>query len=272
LQTLDFVTSIFIALSSAALLLYLVCHLRPQLVSPHVSIPDVFLLRWNIGREAFELQTALYSVFHRSVVDDVCHHFLTLDQLAWAALAYHFGGAAGLLGLALLALLQAATFGERAIVGMMAAVWGLIAAATVWLAAALGPDLAVTAEAVLLTSAMLRVLGHAFEPLPPLVGDSSLNFTPMRLRQRFPVTFVLGWVAEFASGLPFRLYASQVYLMALRFGFEPRSGLTLARLRELSGLLGTYGFAAWPTTRAMFPWHPACADPASTKAYSGAPR
>jgi hypothetical protein len=249
--------AMFAAICMAAAVLFVVCHLRPRLAAPYVSMPYVFQWRWNVGVRAFDMQTAIYAVFHRNLLDDLLHHLLTLDQICWAILAYAAGGVPALGVLATVVIIQAVTFGERGLVAMLAVAWVIFGAAAMAVHAELGESAGTLAMAVLLASPLLRVLGHAAEPQPPLIGDNqSLRFTRFRWHPKLIPTGPIAWVAEFASGLPFRLFASQMHLMAQRFGFRPRRTISLEDARKLARQLAAGGWESWALTREMFAWHP----------------
>ncbi len=251
---------LFTALCVATVALYVVAHYRPRWLTPTVSIPYVFELKRNVGPESYAFQTAIYVVFHRSLFDDICHHFLTLDQVAWAVLAYAWGGWPGLAVMIVLAIVQASTFGENVLTGLVAASWALFAALAVWLVGLLGEHAALVGMATVVASAGLRVIGHAGEPLPPLVGRDTLAFHPLKITVSSVATGFAGWVAEFASGIPYRLFPPQLALMAMRFGWKPTKTPTLAEFEALGAKLGREGWASWPTTRALYAWHPEAAQ------------
>jgi hypothetical protein len=133
----------------------------------------------------------------------------------------------------------------------------IFGAAALAVDAALGDSAKTLAMTVLLVSPLLRVLGHTAEPQPPLIGDNkSLRFTRFRWHPKLIPTAPIAWVAEFASGLPFRLFACQVHLMAQRFGFRPRRTISLQDARKLARQLAAGGYESWALTREMFAWHP----------------
>jgi hypothetical protein len=241
---------------------YVVCHVRPRLLASHVSVPHVFQLRWNVGPRAFELQTAMYVVFHRSRFGDACHHALVVDQLAWAMLAYAVGGLPGVAVLVAIVIAQAISFGERALVAMLAVTWVVLGGLAIGVSIALGSTAILAAELALVGSALVRVLGHAAEPVPPLVGDETMNFTPIGFRPRYVITFLVAIVAEFCAGLPFRIFASQVYLVGQRLGVRARRVPSLTEMQAIATRLGRHGWGAWELTRPLFAWHPSCRDTA----------
>lgn len=257
------VHAVFLVMLAATGVLYALAHVAPQTLVGFISVPWVFQWRRNLGQRAFELQTALYAVFHRNLFDDVCHHFLVIDQLAWLVLAHAVAGVPGLVVVTLLAVLQSLTFRERGLTTILAVVWVVLVAAAWGLVGLLGESGVMTAEVALLASALLRAIGHAGEPLPPLVGDDSLQFSPVRVRPRLVLVGAVGWVAEFASGVPFRLFASQVHLMAQRFGFEPKHAPSLAEMEDAARVMGTKGWGGHELTREFFAEHAAATQPAA---------
>lgn len=250
----------FVALCTGTVLLYVVAHVRPSLVEAHVSIPYVFEVKRNFGAPSFDFQTAIYAVFHRSLFDDVCHHFLVFDQVAWAVVAYAFTGWAGVAVLAAIAIGQALSTGERGLTAAITVCWAGFAALGAWLSGRFGADATAIAELELVGSAVLRVIGHAAEPLPPLVAGETLKFHSLRFRPSLALTFFAGCIAEFASGIPGRLFAPQLDLMLQRFGFRPARTISLADAKARAEELGRDGWLGWEVTRALYANHPAAAE------------
>ena len=243
----------FLCLLVAALIFYCVCELRPWLLRSFVSVPEVFRLAWSRGTRAMDLKTCLYLVFHRNTVDDVFHHDALADQIAWFVLAGAAGGVPALVALCIVLTLQAASFGERRLTAVLAATWLTISLLALFAVRSLGAGPAANLSILLLIAGTaLRVIGHAFEPLPPGVGHAGARFAPIRFSPAVPFIGVLGFVAEFIAGMPFYgLLASQVWLMLLRLGHHPRHLASLTGLSARTANMVRDGWAGDETTRAL---------------------
>ncbi len=200
--------------------LYVLVHIVPRALVPLNSVPWAFLVR---RASDLRYQAVLYRAFHTQRWARVSHLSLLWEQPLWFALSWVVHPVAPLVvSCVLLAL--ASTLRSPWLVVALASTW-LFSAAVGWrMIAMLGPGTTTwVAEALLVAGALLRMVGHLGEPLPPGLVDP-VRFVPMRkasLRLNIVVAPLVGLVSELAASLPFRLVVVEVLWLAERMGLAP---------------------------------------------------
>jgi hypothetical protein len=231
--------AVFLVTLALAGIFYALCYAAPRLMLRQMSTPWAFHLDRSVD---LDFQGVLYAAYHTAPLARVTHGSLALEQVAWLVVIQGWSVPVGAAVLALL-LLQAALLREPGISVAVALAWG-----GVWLLASaarssLGDASAVPiAEVVLVAGAALRMMGHASEPIPPMIATVGDRFIPMakaRIGARLPALLALGYVAEFCAGLPFRLFVVQVGWLAQRLGVRPARAMTTPSGGGRSG--------RWPT-------------------------
>jgi len=262
MNVFSLVATAFTASAAAVGLLYLLCYLGPRWAAGYLSIPYAFHVGRNFGGPGLDFQTVIYETLHRRAGNDGVHHGLVLDQIAWFTVAWLGLGWAGAGLLLAVLLVQTASFGERGLGFVLATAWLAIAVAAGllvhWVPA---PLLALGAQLTLMGSALLRVLAHGCEPVPPLVLDGTTRFRPLDLHRKLIALPFVGYVAELAAGLPFRLFPPLVHLVSQRLGLVPRARIARAEARALAAAIHHDGWEAYPVTRRLFTWVPGSSDP-----------
>jgi hypothetical protein len=112
---------------------------------------------------------------------------------------------------------------------------------------------------ILLGCGLFRVAGHIVEPLPPMIVERSDRFVPMarllEITPKAPVTFLLGFISEFASGLPFRLFVVQVSWLAQALGYRPRRVMPWAEAQRIATEIHTCGWRAYAPVKRLMTMH-----------------
>src|SRR3954470_10322772 len=137
--------SAFFATAAAVAVFYLLCYRTPRWLAGYVSVPYTFHLGLNLGGEGLDFQTVIYEAIHRRSANDLAHHGLALDQIAWFALVWHALGWPAVLVLWAALRAQTAWFGERRLTLVLALVWSAIAAVAGLLTRGLAPGTLVVA-------------------------------------------------------------------------------------------------------------------------------
>jgi nitrite reductase/ring-hydroxylating ferredoxin subunit len=156
-------------------------------------------------------------------------------------------------GVALLALVKLAqiiSYGSRRLAVLLVASWsgvGLLAWGMI-------TSLEAAAEAAMLAvigAGLWRVVGHATEPIPPGVSGSH-RFVPledMGLSPTLGASAGVGFIAETASGLPFRLFDVWAFDVASRlFGFADDRLPSRAEIDTQRSAIFDGGWGAAPAT------------------------
>jgi hypothetical protein len=218
--------AVFLVTLALAGVFYVLCYAAPRLMLRHMSMPWAFHLRKNVD---LDFQSVLYAAYHTAPFARITHGSLVIEQIAWLVAVQGWSPPLAAVVLALL-LVQAALLRERGISLAVAAAWAIVWVLAAAVRGQVGDARAVpAAEAVLVVGAAMRTLGHVTEPVPPMiaaVGDRFLPFTKARLGVRVPALLLLGYVAEFCAGLPFRCFVVQVGWLAQRLGVRPSRAMS----------------------------------------------
>jgi hypothetical protein len=230
---------------------YVATWLVPRALTRFVSIPWVFYPRHNVGDASLETQGGIYTALHQGRLARWSHHGLYVDQALWMAAAAAIAGPSGVVIVVCTLVAQALTYGDRRFALVLSITWVAYGAAGLALAAALGSDTLLVSATGVVASAAIRSLGHAVEPVPPLISSPPApRFLPYRRSGIRPLhlvpLFVVGTVAELASGLPWRLLPPMLWLTINADG--------RARSQAAARTLLEGGWDAWERTRPFFTW------------------
>jgi hypothetical protein len=237
--------AVFLATLVLAAIFYALCYAAPRLMLRQMSMPWAFHLDRSVD---LDFQSVLYAAYHTAPLARITHYTLVVEQIAWLVVmqAWSWPLAAAALGMLVV---QAALLREPGISVMVALAWGVVwvlaAAARGWAGDA---HAAPIAEIVLVACAALRMAGHIPEPVPPMVAAVGDRFVPLakaRIGLRFPVLLVLGYVAEFCAGLPFRLFVVQVGWLAQRLGVRPTRAMAWPEAVQTARAVHSLGWRAF---------------------------
>lgn len=248
----DVANEAFIVLAVAAAVLYLACYVAPGLMRRIISVPQAFHLSQNWGATGFDTQAVSYSSYHTTTLAAITHTGFVLDATAWLVLATHYLGWYGVVAILAVKTAQIVSYGEPRLAIVLGGMWvGIaVAAGAVWTFLD-DATAAMLAAATVVVMAIWRTIGHISEPVPPGVSGTS-RFVPLEdvgLRASLGVSFVVGIVAEFASGIPFRLVDVWAYDVPLRqLGFRADRLVAYLDLDRQREAIFDGGWAAAPTT------------------------
>jgi len=230
------------------------CYLAPSAMTRLISMPHAFQVGQNLGRAGLELQSVTYAAYHTHWYARMTHHGWLLDGLAWTVLGWLAFGPWVVVALVAWAAWQGRSFGEPLFTAALVTLWittGLAAFAVLTLA---GPELALASSACsLLAGAVWRVTGHVVEPVPPGIVDNDrfARLADVPLQPRIIRAALLGLIAEFAAGLPYRLGVFWVYRRLLGLGWQPTHQIDGATIAAQSDAAHLGGWAAAPATRSV---------------------
>ncbi len=243
---------IFWATAVAAVLFFIACYILPGPMTSLVSMPTAFRIDKNLGIESLEMQSVTYASYHTNWFSNTTHAGFIVDGLAWYVLLWHFTGPVGVLLLLAWQVYQARSYRERVFTVGLVITWGAIALGAYFAIQSLG-----SAEAVLLSMyglvamGLWRFVGHVAEPVPPDVAGNT-KFARMQdvdLSPKILVTMVLGYIAEFAAGLPFRLLNFWVYSVLVKvFKFDPEITIDLTAIETQRDQIHKQGWSGAPST------------------------
>lgn len=228
------------------------CYMFPGPMTRLVSMPSAFRLDRNLGIESVEMQSVTYASYHTSWFSNTTHAGFVVDGIAWYVLVWHFAGWIGVVLLLGWQIYQASTYRERAFMVGLVGIWVVIALLAYLALEWLGQGNAVEASMYALVSMGLwRFLGHIAEPIPPDIAGNErfARLKDVEVGPRILVTVVLGYVAEFAAGLPFRLLNFWVYSVLVKLpGFHPEITIDLTQIEEQRDSIHERGWAGGRST------------------------
>jgi hypothetical protein len=233
---------------------HLLCYVAPGFFTKLISMPRAFLVHHNLGTKSLQWQSITYAAYHTHWYSNMTHAGFFFDGVAWYVVAWTFVGPMAFLPLLLWHAYQAATFRERGLALGLGVSWLGVAAAAWGLVAYVGVQHAYTvAQYVLVSMGIWRFIGHWVEPLPPDVAGNQafVKLRDVKVPWRLAAPALLGSLAEFSAGLPFRLLNFWVYAQMQRvLGYHPSRQLTLREIEaETRKIHELGGWAASSYTR-----------------------
>jgi hypothetical protein len=252
LLAIDRTTPIFWVTFGLTIAFFFACYLLPGPMTRLVSMPTAFRIDKNLGIEALELQSVTYASYHTNWFSNTTHAGFIVDGLAWYALVWHFTGPVGVGLLLAWQVFQARSYREKVFTIGLVVTWSAIAAGAYLIVDQLGSADAVDlAMFSLITMGLWRFVGHAAEPIPPDVAGNKkfARIQDVDLGPRILLTVILGYVAEFAAGLPFRLLNFWVYSILVKvFNFQPRVTIDLGAIESQRDSIHQHGWSGGRST------------------------
>lgn len=243
---------IFWVTAVTTILFFVACYAFPGPMTRLVSMPTAFRIDKNLGIESLEMQSVTYASYHTNWFSNTTHAGFIVDGLAWYVLLWHFTGPIGVALLLIWQIYQARSYRERVFTVGLVITWGAIAAGAYLAIQTLGADEAVLAAMHgLVAMGLWRFVGHVAEPVPPDVAGNA-KFARMQdvdLSPKILVTMVLGYIAEFAAGLPFRLLNFWVYSVLVKvFKFDPEITIDLTAIETQRDQIHEHGWSGAAST------------------------
>ena len=248
----DLAEPAFVVLAASGALLYLACYLVPAPMRRIISVPEAFHIAENWGPRGFDMQAVSYASYHTTTLAAVTHVGFALDAAAWLVLAWHFLGWFGVAAVALVKVAQLLSYQEPRLAMVLGIQWVVVATVAAGGWAVLGVETAVLAAmATAVIMAIWRTIGHVTEPVPPGVSGTSLFLAleDVGIKPSLGLSFIVGIVAEFSSGIPFRLLDVWTYDVLLRrLDFRADSVVAYDELDRQRQAIFTSGWGAAPAT------------------------
>jgi hypothetical protein len=252
LLTVDRTAPIFWITFGLTIAFFFACYLLPGPMTRLVSMPTAFRIDKNLGIGALELQSVTYASYHTNWFSNTTHTGFILDGLAWYVLVWHFTGAIGVGLLLGWQVFQARTYREKVFTIGLVVTWAAIAAGAYLVVRQLGSaDAADLAMFALIAMGLWRFVGHVAEPIPPDVAGNKkfARIQDVNLSPRIVLTVILGYVAEFAAGLPFRLLNFWVYSVLVKgFKFQPHLTIDLGDIESQRDSIHEHGWSGGRST------------------------
>jgi hypothetical protein len=147
---------------------------------------------------------------------------------------------------------QAWSYREKVFTIGLVVTWAAIAAGASLIVDQLGrADAVDLAMFALIAMGLWRFVGHVAEPIPPDVAGNKkfARIQDVDLSPRIVLTMILGYVAEFAAGLPFRLLNFWVYSVLVKtFKFQPQVTIDLRDIESQRDSIHEQGWSGGRST------------------------
>lgn len=213
---LAYLQSLWLYVLLATVIFYLACYLAPKWMIKAQSMPYTYLIHHNIGQNGLKLQLITYACYHTHWYNHITHTAFPCEALLWQ-LALYSGlylymsptmAIMGLLVMNALLTLQALSFKEPPLVITLILFWWIGFVVVLLIANHVNISTCFDISAfILLSTGFWRFTGHWVEPIPPHLIKNK-GFIPMKQatsRMNLIYPTLLGFISEFAAGLPFRL-------------------------------------------------------------------
>jgi hypothetical protein len=208
--------------------LYFVCNLLPdRLVGNILPLHNVFRPRKNVD---LSYQSIGYAMLHTKWITRLTHYTIIIDVILWFVIFQSWHWSIPFVVLFII-LIQALFIGDMKFglsFILMGTVTFLCAICFMHLAGA--QNAVVFSEVGLMMGGLWRMIGHSAEKMPPLLlekSDQFVKLTPKNITWKIPVVAVIGYVAEFSSALPTRLFPVQInFLYQTIFRATPQATLS----------------------------------------------
>ena len=222
------------------------CHAFPKEIAPIQSMPWTFQIKRNLD---LDFQSVTYAAYHTNGLSRGSHLTLGPEALAWFILIAQVHWS---LSIAVLLLLgwQAAELKEPVFASFLMVVWSVLAASGAAMASS--EVLALTWREpayFLMACGVFRTLGHALEDIPPLIATREDRFVPLREMpkpSKLLITLPAGYISEFVSALPPRLFIVQVFYAFQKLGYRPVTAMPWADAAQIGSRVGAEGWKAYP--------------------------
>lgn len=216
--------------------LYVLCNILPnRIIGKLLPLHIVFKPKTNFD---LDFQSIGYALLHTKWINRITHYTIFLDAILWFVIFqfWHWSIAPTILAAILL---QAILIGDKKFGVSFLIMGGLAFLGGALIIQYAGMQNAVLiSKVVLMTGALLRMISHSFELMPPLVLSKTDQFVPLNHRTinwKIPVLTFVGYVAEFSSALPNRLFPVQInYLHQKMLGIKPITNMPWSEIKTKS--------------------------------------
>jgi hypothetical protein len=208
------------------------CYCAPEGMQCLMSMPETFRFENNFGPTALELQTVTYEAYHTTFVAQASHHTFLTDSIMWGALSWRFGPI-GPCALVAFGYLQGRSFQVDGFSRLLAAFW-LFCTGAGFMIHMTGYALEIASYGLVI-GALVKVTGHAVEPVPPgILAPTFQDLQTARISDmpKLAGSLLAGYFAEFFSGLPWRLPSIWLYIGLLNWTPFATNQMELASIRD----------------------------------------
>ena len=204
-------------------ILYIVCNVLPnRFVGNILPLHIVFTPKNNVN---LDFQSISYALLHTKWFAKITHYNIFIDALFWFVIFQSWHWSIPIIVLIAIGT-QALLIGDIGFGICFSITSILIYAVAVFIIQFAGIQNAVLiAKVILMLHGFIRMVGHSAELVPPLLINETDQFVKLSRRNtnwKVPVLVLIGYIAEFGSGLPNLLLPVQInYLYQKIFRVHP---------------------------------------------------
>ncbi len=206
-----------ISIISSGILFALCLLIPPKIIG---RILPFFTAFWPSKNIQLNFQSIAYVALHRNIINRIIHYSIFVDAFAWLLILNNYWQ--GFLYLALLLFIIQTYLIKELKFAIFANL--ILATILITLLPIFNDHNIVYLMLWIILSAALRVVGHFFEPLPPFLIDNSGQFSPINIATlkklglfKIIALLPIGFLAEFLSGQPHRLFLVQINALTSQF-------------------------------------------------------
>ena len=222
------------------------CHWVPKQIAPIQSMPWTFQVQRNLD---LDFQSVTYAAYHTNALSRGSHLTLGAEAFAWFILIAQVHWSLTIATLLLLGW-QAAELREPRFSVFLMLIWLAMAAGATSLvqSTTLSFDWRLPAG-FLMACGVFRTLGHALEDIPPLIATREDRFVPLKEMPhpaKLLITLPAGYISEFVSAIPPRLFIVQAFYAFQKLGYRPHNNLPWSEAAKIGSQVGIDGWSAYP--------------------------
>ena len=207
--------------------LYILCNVLPDHITGNIlPLHHVFKPHTNVD---LDFQSIGYAMLHTKWVTRITHYTIIAEVMLWFVLfqSWHWSVPFLVLGAIMV---QSVFIGDRKFAISFMLMGTAMYFGALYTTRFLGVhDAVLLSKVVLMTGGLVRMIGHTAELMPPLLLDDTDQFVQLtsdNVNWKIPAVAIIGYIAEFSSALPNRLFPVQVnFLHQVIFRVKPEATL-----------------------------------------------
>ena len=248
--------------------LTILCRVEPSWIAKNQSFPYSSQIEWNFGPKAFDFQLLVFEIFHTEWSSRAVHVVTIITEgFLWLLVIHVTFGLWGTGTTLALLSLQALSFGDPMLATVIITINTMFATAsfTTLQYMTYSPiHLLNIAKVSLFWLTAIRILNHAFEPLPPTydstvaIFDDSFGYPAYQLcSTNFSHSLwmmALGQVSECGAGIPGHFFNQIIFKIMWKAGYRSKTLLDVKQAKKQAWRVIEGGWQAHPVTAKLYKW------------------
>ena len=229
----------------AMVTLYFLCNVLPNRIMGNLlPLHNVFKPKTNFD---LDYQSIGYAMLHTRWITRITHYTIIFEVMLWFVIFQSWHWSIPFVALAAISI-QSLFIGDKKF-GVCFILTGTVTfVGAVYFIQFLGiQNATLIGKVVLMLGGLIRMAGHSAEYMPPLLlerSDRFVKLTAKNINWKIPLVAFIGYVAEFGSGLPNRLFPVQVnFLYQAIFRVQPQTTLPWSEIEQSAKNVLTGGYS-----------------------------